>query len=169
MMVTPSRKRVPLNPIWLYTVLCVQKNGDLGPLADLLRSDVEIGVEERKLLAALCDRFRLQKKRGGQLTPIGKMSARAKLANAAAIVRRVQRGELRYVCELTPNEIRAFGSGMSKEHDQPWMDRVKQIRGLRDAKGRMRKSDAISYVAEMQNVSPEALANFIDKRSGFSR
>src|SRR6476620_5531419 len=155
---------------WMTAVLHAQKTGELNKLAAVFLSNYEIRDSERKLLAALCDRGQFKKKRGGQLTPIGKMSLQARYAMLANQVRRLQTGEDKLIDELTVKQIKET-TGCNVEIDDPkgWDKNAYRISKLRDAKGRMRHDEAIRLTAERAGVSSNTLADYINRKSGSSR
>ena len=94
------RERNPVHGVWLDAILVAQEKGDLAPLAQLLRhKEFDLGRGERLTLATLFDRFRLAKKRGGQRTPIGKVSEKAKLEIMAEDVRKLRAGRAAVIGE----------------------------------------------------------------------
>jgi hypothetical protein len=60
---------------WIDAVKEAEKSGDMEPLARLLRSDTPIEPSTRDLLANLCDRRRLVRKKGRPLKPPSEQSA----------------------------------------------------------------------------------------------
>jgi hypothetical protein len=157
---------------WLLAVLRAQNTGNLDTLGTMFRSNSEIRDRERKLLADLCDRGQFKKKRGGQLTPIGKRSPKARRALLADQVRRLQTGEFRLIEELLPDDFRAFGQEIKFKDSksvQHYADYSRSIRKLRDAHGRMRRDDAIRLTAEREGIEPNTLADDLNLKSGSSR
>src|SRR5262249_46207226 len=155
---------------WMMAILHAQNTGDLSKLADMFRSNFEIRNGERKLLAALCDRGQFKKKRGGQLTPIGKMSLQTRYAMLANQVRRLQTGEDKLIEELTAKQFREMScSNVKFDNPKNWDNQAYRISKLRNAKGRMRRDDAIRLIAEREGVSSNTLADHIDRRSGSRR
>jgi hypothetical protein len=105
--------------LWLLAVLRTQDTGNLNSLAGMFRSNFAIRDGERKLLAALCDRGQFKKKRGGQLTPIGKMSPKARRALRADQVRGCRMANFAYSTNSRPRMLVLSGFGWNSAIPKP--------------------------------------------------
>jgi hypothetical protein len=94
-----SERRIPIHLDWIVAVLRAQDNGDLALLGRLIRSpNVKMGIAECDLLAALLDRRRLVKKRGGQRRGPSQSSVESPLALAANVAE--DKGDLALLAAL---------------------------------------------------------------------
>jgi hypothetical protein len=79
----------PINGDWLNAFWHAQETGDLTELAKYLRQGGQIGAGEITTLISLCERHRLNRKRGAG-PPLFKLSAEQRLKIAARKVRALQ-------------------------------------------------------------------------------
>jgi hypothetical protein len=171
----PLKKRIPFDQTyahWFGAVLRAQESGKLDEIAGLLRSKIEIRPQERWLLARLCERRALKRKRGRQLTPVGKSSHKARLMFMAEQVHDLQTGETRWQEEVLPEEAAEWRQELvfeSAETRRRYVKNAQRIRKLRDKNGRMRRDDAIDLVARKWGIDPSTLADSLNRKSGASR
>jgi hypothetical protein len=185
----------PLKPLfgsseqsaWIDALREAEKSGDLTSLACLLRSNTPMEQSTRELMAKLFDRRRLVRKRGGQPTPIFKMSAQDRLLDAARAVRqlrqvnkvwedaRVRHPEFfkRVEDELGDPEFfkRVRDPKARDEVGDPeeYIRRVKDLLGGDPRKFVRNISDPVGYVAKQLGLDEKMLENVLQGKMGFGR
>jgi hypothetical protein len=129
-------KLPPVYPIWFWAVLKAQDDGDLKPLAALLRADdlLELRPVERELLAALFDNGRFRKGRGPRL---GSMSADHRLKRAAALVKKKQADGLSRAAAIDA-AVKVYPS-LFRDDDAPGQKLANYMDGRRGSTQRRRK------------------------------
>jgi hypothetical protein len=149
---------------WFQAVSDAQKSGDLAPIIKLLRLENEMPRTAREMLAELLERHHLKKKRGGQRTPMFNLSMKGRLARAASLARRLQRGEVAPITDLF-NEL--------PREQLKRLCRSEPI-GLTPAMlskrpKPMKRQEAIDKAAIVYEIDAQKLADFMDGLIGFSR
>ena len=185
----------PLKPLfgsseqsaWIDALREAEKSGDLTSLACLLRSNTPMEQSTRELMAKLFDRRRLVRKRGGQPTPIFKMSAQDRLLNAVKAVRQVRQTNKawedararhpeffkRVEDELGDPEFfkRVRDPKARDEVGDPeeYIRRVKDLLGGDPRKFVRNISDPVGYVAKQLGLDEKKLENADKGKTGWGR
>jgi hypothetical protein len=168
--------------LWFLAVSDAEK-GDRTRLIKLLRSDFGMqrrprsgkewlrwqGVHAaeqmgRDMLAVLLEQPRLTKKRGGQMTPLFRLSAKDRLARAAALARRFQRGEAMPISDLAAALARRLPPEQRRKIE------IKDLAQIYAIKAKPMSADkAIDLAAKMFGVADLKLLNFMSGKTGFGR
>lgn len=152
---------------WSDAARHAYETGNLDRLSKVLRSDIDLPPEVRRMLAALFERRVLKKKRGGQ-RPMFKESAESRLARMADVVKRLQKGKLLFF-ERTVEEMGNTGITVDPKSARVWDKHARELGELRDASGRMKREDAVDLIAKLHGENPQTLADYMAGKRGASR